>query len=67
MSDNIPATVHCLNLVPYVTGFLFKHTTGVASLLASLAPSCQRTVVLSLSGLRGKLLYRIVRLFNLRC
>lgn len=39
MSDNIPATVHCLNLVPYVTGFLSKHTTGAAPLLASLAPS----------------------------
>ena len=39
VSDSIAATVHCLNLAPYVTGFLFKHTTGAASLLASLAPS----------------------------
>jgi len=39
VSDSVATTVHCLNLAPYVTGLLFKHTTGAASLLASLAPS----------------------------
>jgi hypothetical protein len=39
VSDSTPATVHCLNLAPHVTAFLYKHTTGVAPLLASLAPS----------------------------
>ena len=38
MSDIVAVTVHCLNLAPYVTGLLFTHTTGAASLLASLAP-----------------------------
>ena len=66
MSDSIAATVHCLNLAPYVTGFLFKHTTGAASLLASLAPSVNtQLVVQSLSGFRGKRLYRIMHLFNM--
>jgi hypothetical protein len=39
VSDNVPAFVHCLDLLPYVTGFLSKHTTGASSLLAGLAPA----------------------------